>query len=62
MDGTDTLTVAQAARRDRVVRAALTLGANGGYESVKLASVARYRAAVSAGLDGLAARESDLVI
>jgi AcrR family transcriptional regulator len=37
---TGTLTVAQAARRDRVVRAALKLGAAGGYEAVQMRDVA----------------------
>jgi AcrR family transcriptional regulator len=37
---TSTLTVAQAARRDRVVRAALKLGADGGYEAVQMRDVA----------------------
>ena len=40
MDGTETLTTAQAARRDRVVRAALTLGAKGGYDAVQMRDVA----------------------
>ena len=35
-----TLTVAQAARRDRVLRAALKLGAAGGYEAVQMRDVA----------------------
>ena len=34
------LTVAQAARRDRVLRAALKLGAEGGYEAVQMRDVA----------------------
>jgi len=39
MDGTESLTVAQAARRDRVVRAALELGARGGYDAVQMRDV-----------------------
>jgi AcrR family transcriptional regulator len=37
---TGSLTAAQAARRDRVVRAALKLGAEGGYEAVQMRDVA----------------------
>ena len=40
MAGTESLTTAQAARRDRVLRAALSLGASGGYEAVQMRDVA----------------------
>lgn len=40
MDGTETFTTAQAARRDRVLRAALKLGADGGYDAVQMRDVA----------------------
>ena len=37
---TSTLTAAQAARRERVVRAALELAAEGGYDAVQMRDVA----------------------
>lgn len=40
MDGGDVLTQSQAARRDRVLRAALELGAEGGYDAVQMRDVA----------------------
>lgn len=48
MDGTDTLTKAQTARRERVIRAALELGAEGGYDAVQMRDVAA-RAGVALG-------------
>ena len=40
MDGETTLTKSQTARRERVLRAALDLGATGGYDAVQMRDVA----------------------
>jgi len=40
MDSAETLTDSQAARRDRVIRAALELGSEGGYDAVQMRDVA----------------------
>ncbi len=48
MVGTETLTQSQTDRRDRVIRAALELGAEGGYEAVQMRDVAA-RAGVALG-------------
>jgi AcrR family transcriptional regulator len=40
MDGAETLTRGQAARRGRVIQAALTLGSEGGYDAVQMRDVA----------------------
>jgi len=48
MDSVETLTRGQAARREKVIRAALELGAEGGYDSVQMRDVAA-RAGVALG-------------
>ena len=40
MDGAETLTRGQAARRGRVLQAALKLGSEGGYDAVQMRDVA----------------------
>jgi TetR/AcrR family transcriptional regulator, cholesterol catabolism regulator len=41
VDAGETMTLAQAARRERVIRAALVLGSEGGYDAVQMRDVAR---------------------